>query len=185
MTWEEAELCKLYHNGFNAAKISFFNQAARISSAVASATAQPVSMARIEHALPASCEGLWNPRYGTRSGFPFGGHCLPKDSQALACLELALLDDVSRDPALLEGQPAPPLFFTDVLEVNKLIAASTGAFGKMSLQPNLSADAYTAPADGAIHGPFPAHSPAQKGRLAAADAVSNCAGLHLLQVRRD
>ena len=25
-------------------------------------------------------EGLWNPRYGTRGGAPFDGHCLPKDA---------------------------------------------------------------------------------------------------------
>ena len=119
MSFEEAELCKLYHNGFNAAKISYFNQAARMSDAVAEISGNPVSMSAIQQALPASCEGLWNPRYGIRSGTPFQGHCLPKDSQALASLECALLCGGSRP------EQAPALF-EDVLAVNKCMAGAAG-----------------------------------------------------------
>ena len=118
MTFEEAELLKLYHNGFNAAKISFFNQAGRLTSAVAAALGKPVSMHAIQQALPLSCEGLWNHRYGIVSGRPFGGGCLPKDAQALAFLESALmLSDASEI-----GQQ--PQLFKNVIEVNHLVGRS-------------------------------------------------------------
>jgi len=29
-----------------------------------------------------SAEGMWNPKYGTVGGRPYGGSCLPKDTRA-------------------------------------------------------------------------------------------------------
>ncbi|KAK9833099.1 hypothetical protein WJX74_007140 [Apatococcus lobatus] len=164
MTYEEAELCKLYHNGFNAAKISYFNQAARMSSAVAQVSGKPVSMVAIQSALPASCEGLWNSRYGTRSGLPFEGHCLPKDSQALAFLEDVLL---GKNHARPEKSPA---FFADVLAVNDCMAHKSVIqaedFGDMP----------------ALNG-FPSHN----GRAAAkaGSTLISIAGLDLLKIHAD
>ena len=74
---EEAEIQKYIHNVFNAVKIAFFNEM-RIAiknkgwddNAIFQATAE-------------SCEGLWNPLYGTRDYGPFDGSCLPKDTAAL------------------------------------------------------------------------------------------------------
>ncbi len=71
-----AEAAKYVANLFNAAKISFFNE---MDQALLALGAEP------EDAFAAAAlgaEGLWNPRYGTRGGSPYGGVCLPKDTLA-------------------------------------------------------------------------------------------------------
>jgi UDPglucose 6-dehydrogenase len=76
VTLAEAEAQKYVHNLFNAAKISFFNEM-RMVCAEAGIDA--------EHIFPLvvkSCEGCWNPTYGTQNKGPFSGSCLPKDAAA-------------------------------------------------------------------------------------------------------
>ena len=47
-----------------------------------------------------SAEAMWNPNYGIKGGFPYGGSCLPKDTVAFLAfaeehgLEMKLLDAV-------------------------------------------------------------------------------------------
>lgn len=163
-TAEEAELGKIFHNGFNAAKISFFNQAGRMASAVAAEIGRHVSMSKIQGILPISCEGLWNPRYGTISGAPFGGHCLPKDCQALASLEAALLTNA-------DDQPEPcPRFFGAVVEVNRCMVNS-------AVMPDQLLQSLPANSEVANHAGMPIKTGAQR-----ANALEVCAGLHLLDV---
>lgn len=164
MTFEEAELCKLYHNGFNAAKISYFNQAARMSSAVAEISGRPVSMSAIQQALPVSCEGLWNLRYGIRSGMPFSGHCLPKDSQALAFLEDALLGN---DPRPAQS----PAMFADIVAVNRCMPM-------VGIKPQ----AVHAPTSGFLSSDV---TGAKALASEASNSLSSLAGVNLLKVHSD
>jgi UDPglucose 6-dehydrogenase len=32
-------------------------------------------------AVAQSAEGIWNPKYGTKGGYAYGGNCLPKDTE--------------------------------------------------------------------------------------------------------
>lgn len=69
-----AELIKCSHNIFNATKISFWNEMWQVCQAL-----------EVDHDLVAStvarsAEGSFNPEYGIRGGAPYGGVCLPKDT---------------------------------------------------------------------------------------------------------
>lgn len=72
-----AEFMKYVHNCFNAAKISFSNEMWLIGEKLGIKDPNlALKLATI------SAEGYWNPEYGTVGGFPYAGHCLPKDSRA-------------------------------------------------------------------------------------------------------
>ncbi|AYV78029.1 MAG: GDP-mannose 6-dehydrogenase [Edafosvirus sp.] len=87
MTIEEAELQKLFHNCFNATKISYFNQCKLLMDAVNKEHKSNINADRVIMSLANTCEGLWNRRYGLKSGHAFGGFCLPKDMKQAAYLE--------------------------------------------------------------------------------------------------
>lgn len=91
--FESAELAKSAHNALNATKISFFNEIARI------AEAYHVDADAIARAVVSSAEASWNPLYGTRSGEPFSGTCLPKDLDGL----IANAEANSIDPLVLKA----------------------------------------------------------------------------------
>lgn len=74
---EEAEIQKYVHNVYNAVKIAFFNEMRMVIKS-SGWDDQKVFLATVE-----SCEGIWNPLYGTRDFGPFDGSCLPKDARAL------------------------------------------------------------------------------------------------------
>lgn len=73
----EAEFQKYVHNLFNAAKISFFNEMRSVGQDLLRLDTEKVFALTVK-----SCEGLWNPQYGTKDRGPFSGMCLPKDTQA-------------------------------------------------------------------------------------------------------
>ena len=70
-----AEFMKFIHNCFNATKISFSNEMWQVG--------QNLGLdANLALRLAAkTAEGLWNPNYGLIGGQPYGGHCLPKDTE--------------------------------------------------------------------------------------------------------
>jgi len=72
-----AELIKVTHNAYNAAKISFFNEMNRLAAAV------DVDGHFVAEVVSRSAEGSTNPNYGIRGGSAFGGSCLPKDLDGL------------------------------------------------------------------------------------------------------
>ena len=72
-----AELIKVTHNAYNAAKIGFFNEMFRLASAVS------VDGHFVAEVVSRSAEGSINTQYGIRGGTPFGGACLPKDLDGL------------------------------------------------------------------------------------------------------
>lgn len=73
---EAAELQKYVHNLYNATKISFFNEMRAIGKMLNIDDIDKVFDITVETA-----EASWNPRYGVRDFGPFGGTCLPKDTQ--------------------------------------------------------------------------------------------------------
>ena len=87
----EAELQKMLHNSFNAAKISWFNAAHLLCAEIAKANSSNIDIGIIAQTMVKTCEGLLNPKYGTTAGHAYYGTCLPKDSAALAKLEAKYL----------------------------------------------------------------------------------------------
>ncbi len=73
---KEAEMQKYVHNLYNAVKITFFNEMREIANNI-DADADKI----FEYTLQ-SCEGIWNPKYGTKDRGAFSGACLPKDTKA-------------------------------------------------------------------------------------------------------
>lgn len=89
-----SELIKCAHNIFNAAKISFWNEIWQVAQELG------VNHDDVAGTVAISAEGSFNPRYGIRGGAPYGGVCLPKDTNgflgfAQSCgIELPLLEAV-------------------------------------------------------------------------------------------
>ena len=86
-TIENAEFHKICHNCINAAKISITNQFHLLGQAINEKEGTNISIENIMKTLVKTCEGLKNPRYGTKPGHAYYGTCLPKDSAELASLE--------------------------------------------------------------------------------------------------
>ena len=72
-----AEMMKYVHNLFNATKISFFNEMHVVCQQL------DIDNEAVNSLVVKSAEGMWNPKYGTVGGRPYGGSCLPKDTRAL------------------------------------------------------------------------------------------------------
>jgi UDPglucose 6-dehydrogenase len=71
----EAEFIKCAHNIFNATKISFWNEMWLVAQKLG------LDLDPIAATVARSAEGSINPEYGIRGGAPYGGVCLPKDTQ--------------------------------------------------------------------------------------------------------
>ncbi len=71
-----SEMVKYASNLYNASKISFTNEiwhACRVLG---------IDGNMVMNIVSRSAEGMWNPEYGTKGGYPYGGNCLPKDTMA-------------------------------------------------------------------------------------------------------
>lgn len=88
-----AEFVKCAHNIFNATKISFWNEMWLVAQAVG------VDLDEVAGTVARSAEGSTNPTYGIRGGAPYGGVCLPKDTQGF----LGFAKTISLDMPLLEA----------------------------------------------------------------------------------
>ncbi|GAA2274519.1 hypothetical protein GCM10010145_51890 [Streptomyces ruber] len=88
-----AEMVKCAHNIFNATKISFWNEMWLVSQALG------LDLDPIAQTVARSAEGSYNPSYGIRGGAPYGGVCLPKDTQGF----LGLADSISLEMPLLRA----------------------------------------------------------------------------------
>jgi UDPglucose 6-dehydrogenase len=73
-----AEFMKFVHNCFNATKISFSNEIWKVGQRFGVDANLALRLAA------KTAEGLWNPNYGLIGGQPYGGHCLPKDTESFA-----------------------------------------------------------------------------------------------------
>ncbi|MEJ3746565.1 nucleotide sugar dehydrogenase [Actinomycetes bacterium KLBMP 9797] len=89
-----AEMVKCAHNIYNAAKISFWNEMWRVCQAIG------VDHDEVATTVARSAEGSFNQEYGIRGGAPYGGVCLPKDTNGFLGfaerhgVEMPLLDAV-------------------------------------------------------------------------------------------
>lgn len=79
-----AETVKIVNNVYNASKISFYNEIWALCNALG------VSSSDVASTVARSAEGSWNIDYGTRGGAPYGGMCLPKDTNGLLGLAASL-----------------------------------------------------------------------------------------------
>jgi UDPglucose 6-dehydrogenase len=79
-----AETIKIVHNVFNATKISFFNEVWGLCNALG------VESMDVAGTVALSAEGSWNTSYGINGGAPYGGMCLPKDTNGLLGLARTL-----------------------------------------------------------------------------------------------
>jgi len=98
-----AELIKCAHNLFNATKISFWNEMWTVARGLG------LDLDPIASTVARSAEGSYNPEYGIRGGAPYGGVCLPKDTQGF----LGFAADMAVDMPLLRS----------VVEVNDRLGA--------------------------------------------------------------
>lgn len=105
LTIEEAEFQKYVHNLLNAAKISFFNEMREIGKSLSLDTEKVFKL------VAKSAEALWNPLYGTKDMGPYGGVCLPKDTQGF----LTWAESMGHDPIHLRA----------TIEVNNRLAQNT------------------------------------------------------------
>jgi len=86
-----AEMMKYVHNLFNAAKISFFNEMHVVCQKLG------IDSEAVNSLVVKSAEGMWNPKYGTVGGRPYGGTCLPKDTRAFR----SFAEELNLNPMLL------------------------------------------------------------------------------------
>lgn len=70
-----AEMIKYAQNMYNATKISFTNEIWKVCQSL------EIDGDSVMTAVAQSAEGMWNPLYGTKGGYPYSGHCLPKDTR--------------------------------------------------------------------------------------------------------
>jgi UDPglucose 6-dehydrogenase len=117
-----AEVIKYANNLYNATKISFFNEFHLVCERLG------VDSRVVGHAISRSAEGMWNPSYGTRGGWPYGGACLPKDTAAFfefahdrLGLEMPLLSGTMRVNDILEGNVMAPTSMHEVIPASELI----------------------------------------------------------------
>ncbi|WP_232667377.1 hypothetical protein [Pseudonocardia sp. TRM90224] len=89
----EAEFIKCAHNVFNAAKISFWNEMWLVAQEIG------LDLDPIASTVAKSAEGSINPNYGIRGGAPYGGVCLPKDTNGF----LGFAAGIGVDMPLLEA----------------------------------------------------------------------------------
>ncbi|TQM10232.1 2-dehydropantoate 2-reductase N-terminal domain-containing protein [Pseudonocardia kunmingensis] len=89
----QAEFIKCAHNIYNATKISFWNEMWLVAQKLG------VDLDPIAATVARSAEGSINPQYGIRGGAPYGGVCLPKDTQGF----LGFADNIGVDMPLLSA----------------------------------------------------------------------------------
>jgi UDPglucose 6-dehydrogenase len=99
----EAEFLKCAHNIFNATKISFWNEMWLVAREIG------LDLDPIAATVALSAEGSTNPQYGIRGGAPYGGVCLPKDTNGF----LGFASEIGMEMPLLKA----------VVEVNERLEA--------------------------------------------------------------
>jgi UDPglucose 6-dehydrogenase len=104
-----AEFIKCTHNIFNAAKISFWNEMWLVAEHIG------IDLDDVSATVALSAEGSFNPLYGIHGGSPYGGVCLPKDTNGFLGfaadqgIEMPLLNSVVEVNEALEEAANHPL----------------------------------------------------------------------------
>ena len=94
------ETIKIVNNVYNAAKISFHNEIWSLCNQLG------ISPEAVSGSVAVSAEGSWNIAYGTRGGAPYGGMCLPKDTNGLLGLATSVGVDMPMLRATIEVNEA-------------------------------------------------------------------------------
>lgn len=100
-----AEFIKCAHNIYNATKISFWNEMWLVAQKLG------IDHDAVASTVANSAEGSYNREYGIRGGAPYGGVCLPKDTNGF----LGFAAELGVEMPLLSA----------VVEVNEILAAAT------------------------------------------------------------
>lgn len=118
-----AEVIKYANNLYNATKISFFNEFHLVCERLG------IDSEVVGRTVAHSAESMWNPAYGTRGGWPYGGACLPKDTAAFyefahgkLGLEMPVLAGTMRVNQILEERVAAPASMHEVVPTDVLVA---------------------------------------------------------------
>jgi UDPglucose 6-dehydrogenase len=98
-TTGNAEAIKFFSNVYNVTKVSFFNEMYLIAKRLG------LDHEVISQALTKSSLGVRIPEYYTKGGYPFAGHCLPKDLAAF----ITFLKELGFDP----------VFYKEVVKINE------------------------------------------------------------------
>jgi UDPglucose 6-dehydrogenase len=136
--FKTAEMIKFTSNLFNATKISFTNEMWLACRRLG------IDGDEVMSTVVEACEGFWNPGYGSRGGYPYGGACLPKDTAAFYTFARSL--GLSME------------LLNSVIAINDRMAELIHWESPMSQQRGLNFD----PAS--VHGYRPAIAPQQAGR---------------------
>jgi UDPglucose 6-dehydrogenase len=140
----EAEFVKAAHNIFNATKISFWNEMWLVAQKLG------LDLDPIAATVARSAEGSINPEYGIRGGAPYGGVCLPKDTQGFlgfaAGIELdmpllsAVVETNDRLAAIVSDEVDTASHFADHAQLREAAAAnSVTAAARLQSQEHESA----------------------------------------------
>lgn len=117
-----AEESKIIANTYNATIISYFNQMGLWLKEMDIDGQQAIDLAM------RMCEGSLNPWYGTASGYPYGGKCLPKDVAAV----LAMARQQNMDMPQLEATRKVNDIMVQLAENNLVPQPVKGGFRRMS-----------------------------------------------------
>ncbi len=117
-----AEASKIIVNTYNATIISYFNQMGLWLNSMGIDDQQAIDLAI------RMCEGSLNPWYGTASGYPYGGKCLPKDVAAV----LAMAQQQNITMPQLEATRRVNDMMVELAETNQIPKPIKGGFRRMS-----------------------------------------------------
>jgi UDPglucose 6-dehydrogenase len=124
-----AETIKYANNLYNATKISFFNEFHVVCERLG------IDSEVLGHVIARSAEAMWNPAYGTRGGWAYGGACLPKDTLAFLefasglGLEMPVLSGTIRMNEIMELRGAAPASLLEVVPAETLMAEALDVAG--------------------------------------------------------
>jgi UDPglucose 6-dehydrogenase len=133
-----AEMIKCSHNIFNAAKISFWNEMWQVCQALG------IDHDDVASTVARSSEGSFRQTYGIRGGAPYGGVCLPKDTQgflgfarergvpmpllhAVVRVNDSMISGVERELADATGRLELPGAEVPTIRVDDLVTSSNGS----------------------------------------------------------
>jgi UDP-glucose 6-dehydrogenase len=117
-----AEASKIIVNTYNATIISYFNQMGLWLKTMDIDGQQAIDLAM------RMCEGSLNPWYGTASGYPYGGKCLPKDVAAV----LAMARQQNMEMPQLQATQDVNDIMVELAESNQVPKPVKGGFRRMS-----------------------------------------------------
>src|SRR5918992_4229910 len=124
----EAEFIKCAHNIYNATKISFWNEMWLVAQEIG------VDLDPIAATVARSAEGSINPQYGIRGGAPYGGVCLPKDTQGFLGFAERIGVDMPLLSAVVETNDRLAVIIDSEIADHEVESAAHGAAGELRNQ---------------------------------------------------